>query len=56
MKYYHRLKYILKQPRKKERKLIAVDETIVKVGERRVFVWEAIDVETKECLAIWVSL
>ena len=56
MKYYHRLKYILKQPRKKERKLIAVDETIVKVGERRVFVWAAIDVETKECLAIWVSL
>ena len=55
-KYYHRLKYILKQPRKKERKLIAVDETIVKVGERRVFVWAAIDVETKECLAIWVSL
>ena len=55
-KYYHRLKYILKQPRKKERKLIAVDETIVKVGERRVFVWAAIDVETKECLAIWVSM
>jgi len=39
-KYYHRLKYILKQPRKKERKLIAVDETIIRVGERRVFVWQ----------------
>ena len=51
-KYYHRLKYVLKQPRKKERKLIAVDETIIRVGERRVFVWAAIDVETKECLGI----
>ena len=55
-KYYHRIKYILKQPRKKGRRLIAVDETIIRVGERRVFVWAAIDVETKECLAIWVSM
>ncbi len=55
-KYYHRLKYILKQPRKKGRKFIAVDETIIRVGERRVFVWAAIDVETRECLAIWVSM
>ena len=55
-KYYHRLKYILKQPRKKERRLIAVDETIVMVGDKKVFVWAAIDVETKECLGIWVSM
>ena len=55
-KYYHRIKYILKQPRKKERKLIAVDETIIRVGNRKVFVWAAIDVETKECLGIWVSM
>ena len=55
-KYYHKLKYILKQPRKKERKLIAVDETIIRVGDRKVFVWAAIDVETKECLGIWVSM
>ncbi len=40
-KYYHRLKYILKQPMK----LIAVDETIVRVGDWKVFVWAAIDVE-----------
>ncbi len=54
-KYYHRLKYILKEPKKKERKLIAVDETIIRVGDWKVFVWAAIDVETKECLAIWAS-
>ena len=28
-KYYHRLKYVLKEPKKMERKLIAVDETII---------------------------
>jgi len=55
-KYYHKIKYILKEPKKKERKFIAVDETIIKVGDRRVYVWAAIDVETKECLAIWVSM
>ena len=38
-KYYHKLKYILKEPRKKERRLIAVDETIFRVGDWRVFVW-----------------
>ncbi len=50
--YYHKLKYILKQPKKKERKLIAVDETIIRVGDWKVFIWAAIDVETKECLGI----
>ena len=51
-KYYHRIKYILKEPKREKRKLIAIDETIVRVGDRKVFVWAAIDVETKECLAI----
>ena len=51
-KYYHRLKYVLKQPRKKERKFIAIDETIVRVGDWRVFVWAAVDIETRECLGI----
>ena len=34
-KYYHRLKYILKEPKRKERRLITVDETIVRVGIRK---------------------
>ena len=29
--YYHRLKKVLKQPRKKERRLIAIDETKLKL-------------------------
>jgi len=38
-KYYRKLKYVLKEPKKKERKLIVVDEAIVRVRGRRVFVW-----------------
>ncbi len=56
-KYYHRIKYILKQPRKKERRFIAVDETVIRVGDRKVFVWAAIDVETKELFGFpWLDI
>ena len=44
--YYHRLKKVLKKPRKRERRLI--DETKIKL-EKLIFVWTAIDVDTKEC-------
>ena len=53
--YYHKLKKVLKQPRKKERKLIAIDETKIKLEKKLIFVWAAIDVDTKECLAVWAS-
>jgi len=52
--YYHRLKEVLKQPRKRERRIIAIDETKIKL-EKLIFVWAAIDVDSKECLAIWAS-
>ena len=54
-KYYHS-KYILKEPKRKERKFIAIDETIVRVGDWKVFIWAAIDVETRECLGVRVSM
>jgi len=53
--YYHRLKTVLKPPRKKKRRLIAIDETKLKLEKKLIFVWAAIDVDTKECLAIWAS-
>ena len=53
--YYHRLKKVLKQPRKKQRRLIAIDETKLKLENSQIFVWTAIDVDTDECLAIWAS-
>ena len=46
---------ILKKPRKKERRLIAIDKTKIKLEKKLIFVWAAIDVDTKECLAIWAS-
>jgi len=36
--YYHRLKKVLKQPRKKSRRLIAIDETKLKLEKRLIFV------------------
>ena len=53
--YYHRLKKVLKQPRKKKRRLIAIDETKLKLERKLIFVWTAVDVDTDECLAIWAS-
>jgi len=53
--YYHKLKTVLKHPRKKKRRLVAIDETKIKLEKKLIFVWAAIDVDTKECLAIWAS-
>ena len=53
--YYHKLKKVLKRPRKKSRRLIAIDETKIKLERKLIFIWAAIDVDTKECLAIWAS-
>ncbi len=49
--YHHRLKKVLK----KERRLVAIDETEIKLEKRLIFVWAAIDVDTKEYLAVWAS-
>ncbi len=51
---YHRIKKVLKQPRKR-RRLIAIDETKIKLEKKLIFVWAAIDVDSKECLFIWAS-
>ena len=52
--YYHRLKRVINQPTKKKRRLIAIDETKIKLEKNQIFVW-AIDVDSKECLSIWAS-
>ena len=41
--------------KKKARRLIAIDETKLKVNGRQAFVWAAIDVESRELLAIYAS-
>jgi len=53
--YYRRIKEVINKPEKKERRLVAIDETIIKLKDKQIYVWVAIDVDTKECLAVWVS-
>lgn len=50
--YYHRLKKVIKLP---EGKLIAIDETKLKLENKQIFVWSARDVETGEILFVWAS-
>ncbi len=38
--------------RKKKRRLIAIDETKLKLEDKQIFIWNAVDVDSKECLFI----
>ena len=40
--YYHRLKIVIRTPKKKKRRLIAIDETKIKLENKQIFVWSAI--------------
>ena len=53
--YYHKIKEVLNEPKKTVRNLIAIDETKLKVGDKTIYVWSAIDVESKECLGVYIS-
>jgi len=43
---------VINQSEKKERRLVAVDKTVIKLENEHIYVWVAIDVDTKECLAV----
>jgi len=53
--HYHRIKRILKPPEMKKRRLIAIDETKLKLEDKQIFVWGAVDVDAGECLLIWAT-
>ncbi|AIJ05569.1 transposase, IS240 [Methanocaldococcus bathoardescens] len=53
--YYHKVKEVLNEPKKGIRNLIAIDETKLKVGDKTIYVWSTIDVESKECLGVYIS-
>ena len=40
---------------KKQRNFIAVDETMIKINGEKRFLWAAIDVESREVLAVWIT-
>ena len=50
--WYHRAKVLLRDPPKRCRKVIAIDETKVKVRGRWYFLWAAVDTENRELLCI----
>ena len=43
------------RPSKRVRRLVAVDETVLKVKGRICYLWAAIDVDTNEILAVYAS-
>jgi hypothetical protein len=54
-RWVHAMRGIVSRVPRKERKLIAIDETKLKINGRQVFVWAAIDADTKELLAVYAS-
>ena len=40
---------------KKQRNFIAVDETVIKLNGEKRYLWAAIDVESREVLAVWIT-
>jgi transposase-like protein len=43
------------RPSKRVRRLVAVDETVLKVNGQTCYLWAAIDVDTNEILAVYAS-
>lgn len=53
--WVQKLKGITSTVQKNVRRFVAMDETKQKVNGRQLFVWSAIDTETKELLAVYAS-
>jgi putative transposase len=52
--WVHRFSSLFK-PSKRARRLVAVDETVLKVKGQICYLWVAIDVDTNEVLAVYAS-
>jgi putative transposase len=52
--WVHRFSSLFK-PSKRARRLVAVDETVLKVNGQTCYLWAAIDVDTNEILALYAS-
>jgi putative transposase len=53
--WVHALRGVVRPVPRKKRRMVAIDETKLKIHGRQVFVWAAIDVDTKELLAVYAS-
>ena len=56
LEWYRRLSQAIGRIQPKYREAVAVDETKLKVNGKQVYVWVAIDIETKEVLGVRASL
>jgi transposase-like protein len=54
-RWVHALRGITSRGPKKEKRLVSIDETKLKIIGRLVFVWAVIDADTKELLAVYAS-
>jgi transposase-like protein len=52
--WVHRFSSLFK-PSKRARRLVAIDETVLKVNGQTCYLWAAIDVDTNEILALYAS-
>lgn len=53
--WYKRIGTIAPIPERRERKVIAIDETKIRMRRNWFYLWAAIDVDTKELLAVYLS-
>ena len=53
--WFQRLGTITPTIAKKERKIVAIDETKLRIRKKWYFLWAAIDVDTKELLGVYLS-
>ena len=53
--WFHRLREAFPEPNRKRRRVVAVDETKLKLKGEQLYVWAAVDVKTREVLACHVS-
>ena len=52
--WVHRFSSLLR-PFRRVRRLVAVDEAVLKVGGQTCYLWAAIDVDTNDVLAVYAS-
>jgi len=55
LRWVHALKNVASHLPRSERKIMAIEETKLKIRRRQFFVWSPIDVESKELLATYAS-
>lgn len=54
-RWVHAMRRVVSRVPVRERKVVAMGETKLKINGRQVFVWAAMDTDTRELLAVYAS-